>query len=364
MPDQPALAKNWRLYAVWPAVALFLSLQIYLEHHWPADWRGHAERFGSQFLRCALWALATPLVVGLHGRLAAASSAPWRLILRHLAWSVFCVFLVSQLRVWIHGVLRADWSLDSYLPVKVLRGLNPRLLIDWAVYWAIVCWAQYALTQRRARAAELHEERLQTALARAELAALKQQIQPHFLFNSLNAVAGLVREGRPDRAVESLAQLSSLLRLLITTSGRLEVDLALELDYVQRYLAVEQLRFGDRLQTRFEVDAECLPALVPTLLLQPLIENAIKHGIARRASPGRILVRARRDGAELRLEVVNDPAEDGAPPADGHGVGLSATRARLQRAYGADFHLEWRLDGPRGAAAMISLPFRPAPASP
>lgn len=354
-------ARWWRLAAVWAGVWVFLILQIYLEFGWPEDSTAHFDIWFPQFTRCLVWAALTPFVLRLHAHISRLEAGTPIKILCYLFWMAVLVLAVSQLRAWLYHAALADWNWEDWSPLRMLRGLGRRQFFDIEIYWIIIAWAKYRLVQSRLREAELREERHQTDLARAELAALRHQVQPHFLFNSLNAVAGLVREGRADRAVESLAQLSGLLRLLITTAGRLEVDLALELDYAQRYLAVEQLRFGDRLRAEFDVAEDCLPALMPTLLLQPILENAIKHGIARRASPGRVSVHARCDGGLLRLEVANDPAEDARPPAEGHGVGLQSTAARLRRAYGDIGRLEWRVDSARGTVVRLALPFHIEP---
>jgi LytS/YehU family sensor histidine kinase len=188
-------------------------------------------------------------------------------------------------------------------------------------------------------------------------------VAPHFLFNSLNAIASLMREGEREKSVEAISLLSQLLRQLMANGGRQEIELWRELDYAQCYLSVEKVRFEERLITDFDADEDCLNALVPTLILQPLVENAVKHGIAQRRSPGRVRVSARRIGEKrLRLEVFNDPAEGGrkADARDNHGIGLQATRARLERAFGPTHRLNCDLNNPSGSVVSIELPLQPA----
>jgi LytS/YehU family sensor histidine kinase len=201
------------------------------------------------------------------------------------------------------------------------------------------------------------QSQLQTQVAEAELHALKQQLQPHFLFNALNAVAMLVREKQEERAVDTLAQLSALLRKLIDNTRQQQVTLASELDFTQRYLEIEKIRFGDRLTVRYDIPEELLRALVPSLVLQPLVENAIKHGISRRSEPGRIGITAKSMAGRLQMEVFNDVADDAAPEsAPRVHLGLETTRERLRKTYGVDFELHCDFHQDNGSRVRVTLP--------
>jgi len=183
------------------------------------------------------------------------------------------------------------------------------------------------------RQADLRAEQLRTALAQAELAALKQQVQPHFLFNSLNAIASLMREGESAKAVEALALLSALLRQLMHHAGRAEIELWREFDYAQCYLSVEKVRFEEKLLTHFDADEDCLGALVPTLILQPLVENAVKHGVEPSPKGGKLRIRTERRGAQVVIEVINSlpPLRWADQPLPrGHGIALANVRDRLR----------------------------------
>lgn len=198
------------------------------------------------------------------------------------------------------------------------------------------------------------------ARARAELALLRAQIQPHFLFNALNTVAALVHED-PHRAERMVARLSTLLRHALDSAGDEEVPLVEELRLARLYLEIEEARFEDRLRVRWSVSPEAYDARVPHLLLQPLVENAVRHGIAPRAGPGTVEVEAARVGGELHLAVRDDGA--GAPAgAAGTGVGLGNTRARLARLYGARHSMALEAPPGGGFAVRIRLPFRTAEA--
>lgn len=214
---------------------------------------------------------------------------------------------------------------------------------------------------------ELRTAQLESELAQAELQALRGQLHPHFLFNSFNAVVTLVRQRRNDAAIDVIAELSMLLRLTMERTGRQEVPLADEVEFARRYLHIEWIRFGEKLVLAYEVDSDVARACVPNLLLQPLVENAIKHGISKRRGPGTVRVAARREGNRLLIEIENDGPDQpedvvaaGGIASDRQGgIGLANTRARLARIYGRDDHrieLRPRADG--GMLVRLDLPWR------
>jgi two-component system, LytTR family, sensor kinase len=214
--------------------------------------------------------------------------------------------------------------------------------------------------QREAQAA-----RLAAQVAEARLGALRMQLHPHFLFNSLNAITVLVRDQDTANAARMLDLLSDVLRQVLRSDQAHEVSLADELTFLERYLAIEQVRFSDRLRVRFDVDDTLLDAAVPAFLLQPLVENALRHGIAKRADGGAVEVSARREGDELVLTVSDDgPGKSEPGPVDrttaGNGLGLANIRERLTTLYGADASLELqsRADASgSGTVAVVRLPY-------
>ncbi|HEX2780007.1 MAG TPA: histidine kinase [Gemmatimonadaceae bacterium] len=206
-------------------------------------------------------------------------------------------------------------------------------------------------TRERARA--------QDQLAEAQLHSLRLQLQPHFLFNTLNTITALI--GSEPRAAERMVSgLSELLRASLRLADEQEVPLARELDHLKLYVDIQQTRFGDRLDVDLDVDPSVRSALVPSLLLQPLVENAIRHGISPRAAGGHIRVRASRDADELQLEVKDDGV--GASTRDGavqrEGVGLTNTRERLRRLHGGRHRFAYESRPGSGFAVRIALPFR------
>jgi two-component system LytT family sensor kinase len=222
---------------------------------------------------------------------------------------------------------------------------------DLPIYLMIVSAAQAALFFRR-------EQERAGSLSRARLEALRAQLQPHFLFNTLNAIAGLVYH-EPAKADAMLTALSDLLRSSLKTSDTQELPLAQEMIFVKRYLDIMRARFEDRLNFRLEIGSDVRAALVPSLLLQPLVESAVRHGLEPQPAGGLITVRAWREGGALRLTVEDNGAalKKSRPTSEGAVIGNA--RARLRELYGnrATFELRNGL----GVIADISLPFRTAP---
>ena len=198
---------------------------------------------------------------------------------------------------------------------------------------------------------------METRLVEAQLHTLQRQMQPHFLFNTLNTISALMHRD-VDAADAMIARLSDLLRMSLQRVGVQEVELKEELDFLSKYLEIEQTRFRDRLSVVFDIQADTLDALVPNLLLQPLVENAIKHGIGPRPTPGQIVVRSRRVGAMLELDVQdNGVGLSAARLTDfNRGVGLSNTRSRLDHLYGSLHRFEFRQPAEGGLLVLIAIP--------
>ena len=213
-----------------------------------------------------------------------------------------------------------------------------------------------------AKEREAQTARLAAQVAEARLGALRMQLHPHFLFNSLNAITVLVRDRDTVGAGRMLDLLSDVLRQVLRSDQAHEVSLADELRFLERYLAIEQVRFSDRLAVRFDVDEALLDAAVPEFLLQPLVENALRHGIAQRADAGAVKVSARRDGDTLVLSVMDNGPGPDADRRDVNrtGLGLANMRERLTTLYGARAQLELHArPGPeRGTIATVMIPFR------
>jgi two-component system, LytTR family, sensor kinase len=231
--------------------------------------------------------------------------------------------------------------------------------IDLIIASLIVIAVHALLYYQNFRASELAQSSLKTQLAQAQLRALKMQLHPHFLFNTLHSISSLVLED-PPKANSMIARLGDFLRLTLENSDQQLVSLKEEAEFLRCYLEIEQVRFGDRLTVAFELEPQTLSAQVPHLILQPVVENAIRHAIAPRATRGHINVEAKRLNSSLRLEVRdNGPGIASNSDLPGtEGVGLSNVRARLQQIYGSDFRFELINAGGEGLTVVMEIPFQ------
>jgi signal transduction histidine kinase len=233
-----------------------------------------------------------------------------------------------------------------------------------ALFYGLILGIGSALDYyRQFRERQLRESQLEAQLAQAQLQMLKMQLHPHFLFNTLNGITGLVRDHDNDAAVQMLVGLSDLLRQTLDNSGKQETPLGEELEWLELYLRLQRVRFSDRLQVSVNATAETLDALVPNLITQPLVENAIRHGLAPRAAPGSVLLSARQVNGRLELRVCDDGVglPEGWRMASGKGVGLLNTEARLRQLYGSDFTFEARNREQGGVEVLLDIPLRLAP---
>jgi two-component system LytT family sensor kinase len=338
----------------WGVIDLFFFSRMYIQLAAGAratfTWR---EILGPHLLETVadivLWTVYTPLILHLVRRYPLGRTLrPW---LVHLGASI-PLAVVSSLVGW--AVVTYTWPIENPdMGEWVARNVHNNVL----VYFLGVAVALAIDFYRSARDRELEASKLETQLARAHLQALEMQIQPHFLFNTLNSISELVHED-PRAADRTITRLGDLLRMAIDREAGQEVPLRRELDFVGAYLDIERTRFHDRLSVEVSVDPEALDALVPNLVLQPLVENAVRHGVGPRARAGHITVTACRDGGLLRLVVRDDGR--GLSPRMRERVGIGNTRTRLRQLYG-DAHRFELVDAPEGGViAMVEIPFRPS----
>jgi hypothetical protein len=243
--------------------------------------------------------------------------------------------------------------------VRAFRWFVTSLPFGAIVYFSIVGLEHAIRHFGEARERELRMSQLEERLTRARLSALQSQVNPHFLFNALNTIAVRAREGDGAGTARIVEQLSEILRRTLSRDQAHEVTLSEELDVVQQYLAVEQARFADRLQATFDVDEETLAAAIPTLAVQHLAENAVRHGIARRADAGRVTIAAHRDGDALEVRVTDDGPGliPRAGSEDERGGGIANTRERLRSLYGTAASLVVSGNGSHGTVATLRVPY-------
>src|SRR5215468_8069784 len=347
------MAAIWVGIALWDATQTVVVMRAEHMHH----------RWTYLFVTVALswlpWALATPLVL----QLARWQPLQWRKVAPWLVHgaALLCLGLVYGGLVAGMEVLLDPFANPSppgpYGELLWQKFCN-QLLASVILYGCILLVGYLLESREKLARQEMEAARLGEQLSRAQLDALRHQIEPHFLFNTLNAVAGLIREGRNDAAVNMIAGLSDLLRRVVNDSQRQEVPLGEELEFLQKYLDIQKARFAERLTLRVDVPEELCRARVPGLILQPIVENAVKHGIAKRTQGGAIEIGVERSDGMLTVSVYNDGPQ---LPADwdqsNGGIGLSNVRTRLESLYGDGFELNMGNVG-KGVKVSLSVPYR------
>jgi two-component system, LytTR family, sensor kinase len=344
----------WLLSASsWTALALLCGLQIWISmiaHHHTL-WRVLLY----QILTWDVWILIGAAIAWLARRqplvpvrlraIATHAGAALAIAFVHSAW---WALVLVKLRP--YDVMNEDNFADAYWRLMP-SGLAQQVALYCLVLAACLAADYYAKFREHERAAM----RLEVSLAEARLHALDIQLRPHFLFNTLNSISALVRVERQSEATAMIAGLSELLRYSLEHSGNQQVPLASEVEITERYLEIERLRFADRMTYDLDIADDARTASVPTLLLQPLVENAVRHGIASSVARGSISVRAFRDDRWLRIEIFNN----GTLATDRRdGVGLRNTHERLQHLYG-DRHTLCLRGEPAGVRASIAIPWQP-----
>ncbi|HEX8616190.1 MAG TPA: histidine kinase [Thermoanaerobaculia bacterium] len=302
-------------FAVWTIVGFYFASQAYVNPAFRMRPRW-GQALAVNLTYYYLWGAVTPVVIWLAKR----KSSLWTHAIASIVVTA-AQLVVAESLLWTYHI-GADFRRYPYLEsLQMAFGINfhGSLPTYWLILAAYLAWAY-----------SRNAARLEAQLSRAQLDALKMQLNPHFLFNTLNSISSLMYTS-VDAADAMLARLSEFLRLTLDRPLEQEMTLEAELDFVRRYLDIERVRFEERLQVTIDVERGCERAIVPALLLQPLVENAVHHGIARRADGGAIAIHARRDGAMLRLRVHND-----ADAVDvRERVGLTNTRARIEAVRGS-----------------------------
>lgn len=343
--------KFWTLIVVmWTILGLFMTSQI-------MQWSRRSGR-GLQWhdavvfelSYCALWIALTPAVVWLCRR--------FHLIGRRWLLHSF-IHLAAAV-----AMSMATMSVRTILAWVFIEGMSEPLTLDQVVgslfqamdygimsYMLIVVVAHAFDYYRKLRERELHASQLEARLMQAQIQSLKMQLQPHFLFNTLHTVANLMRTHDNGTAIQMLSALSDLLRNTLSTGNDQEISLKKEIEILKSYVKIQQIRFRDRLHVTWQIAPDTLDARVPNMILQPLTENAIQHGITPLGRPGEVAIRAERSNGDLHLAV----SDDGRGLLAGHkeGIGLSNTRARLEKLYGSQFRFE--IDGQPGHGTTVDL---------
>jgi two-component system LytT family sensor kinase len=349
---------SWWIAIVWLAVGIITATQVVvgmaalgMRHNW-------VSLFFTTAAAWLIWVAATPVIMSLSRRYPLVRAGNWRNLPVHLVAALG----ISVVRIaWSAGL---EWAINPLAehPRPSYRGMFLTMVYmqfhtGFIIYGATVAIDNIVDSIQRLARGEAEAVRLAGELSKAQLDALRRQLEPHFLFNTLSAISGLVREN--EAAVEMIAGLSDLLRRVLEDSGRQLVPLAEEVSFLESYIKLQVMRFGDRLKVKVNIPPELYGALVPQLLLQPLVENAIVHGIGKLVEGGEIRVTARESDGMLSIYLYNDGPPLLLAGGDRTGVGLANTRGRLMGLYGAESSIELRNGDQAGVETTIKVPYRP-----
>lgn len=348
------MRENWTprlrlVAAIWTIPTVYWALQAMAQArrvNKPYAW---TTAFGGEILYAGTWVALTFLIFWVARRFPLHSGRRAAHIAVHLAAGM--VFSLGHRIVWLammQAVFESYTTQDYWKMVLSFLGLD----IGFFIYWVTLLVYTAANYYSRYRREELRRAQLEAQLAQAQLQSLRMQLHPHFLFNTLHTISALVHEDA-DAAERVIARLSDLLRYSLENAGEQTTTLRQELEFLKRYLEIEQVRFADRLKVDYQVDPATLDLFVPNLILQPLVENAIRHGIGSQIGPGRIQISAHRENGTLHMAVTDNGR--GLPGQRRDGVGLGATRARLAGLYGADQKFEVRNASGGGTEALIEI---------
>lgn len=360
MEENPIQSRRW---LKWPLIALgwtifgcFFASEVIVARAYAGS-PLRLSRTIFVWLICAyVWFALTPQVLYLARRFAFERRSWTRNVLLHLAASVGFAFL--QITLYFSVASLSTLLLNTVPPDTFRTIFVSEFHFDMLTYWAIIGLSHAFDYYRKYREREIRASQLEARLARAQLDALKMQLHPHFLFNTLNTISVLMQE---DVTVANrlLLRLSDLLRMALNTTDAHEVPLRQEMEFLRSYLEIEQTRFQDRLTVHLDIDAEVNDAQVPNLILQPLVENAIRYAVAPRATKSTIEISAARLNGHVKLQVRDDgPGISEAQKAiEPRGIGLRNTRSRLEKLYGRGHRFDlWTPEG-GGLQVTIMIPF-------
>ncbi len=351
---------QWAIaFGVWTVIAFVFTAMLYYSQllgERPITWRRAA---GYQFIYPYLWMVGTMIVLWLARRFPLEGRHwPRRLVYHFLFATLAAIFITGCYQILYH-FLFVNGPDKPYSPWVTLSWIIFNSSENYGIYGLLLLFNHATNYYRRYREGELRASQLQAQLSQAELQALKMQLHPHFLFNTLHSISALVHQD-PEAADRMIARLGDFLRLTLDNSGTQEVTLLKELEFLQCYLEIERVRFQDRLTTHMDIDSHSLDSRVPNLILQPIVENALRHGIAPRATPGRIEISAKRNNGSLRIEVKdNGPGISAISATNGRfreGLGLTNTRARLEQLYGEAHRFELTNDPDGGLTVTLEIP--------
>ncbi len=361
-------APIWRRYwvkvlvllLIWTLFGLLFASQLYFAYSrrgWQLPWY---KPVSLELTYALIWAALTPFIIWMAQR--------FRIERGRLRGSLtihfLCGLFIGMATRILHDVMFYYLISDSNKPLNPLWLLqNAFLIFDYGAmcYWLILVIVYALESSQRSQQVEIRASRLQAQLAQSQLQALKMQLHPHFLFNTLNSISALLHKNL-NAADTMIARLGDFLRLTLENSGKQEVSLHEELEFLKCYLEIERIRFQDRMSVQMDVEPETLEARLPNLILQPIVENAIWHGLQPQSIDGRIEIASKRLNGRLRVAITDNgpglPAETGSESLAKRGVGLSNTEARLHQLYGDDYRFDLTNGAENGLTVTIEIPFK------
>jgi signal transduction histidine kinase len=339
--------------AGWTAIGVLFALPSLATDHWHNELRIYLAQWWT-------WGALTPFIMAVDRRLPFSGKDLTRRVAAHFGLSI----VFTEIYFYLFTAVRAAFGVETWSSLRIKNLISPSVIgwqiWCWLVYWIIVGALQAYNYYERYLNSELRLERLEHSFAEARLNALRMQLDPHFLFNALNTISSHV-ERDPKLTRRMIEHLGDLLRLSLESRDKQEVPLVEELAFLEHYLAIQKIRFGNQLKIKMQIAPEVRLAAVPALVIQPLVENAIRHGISRRAAGGTVTVEAARNDGKLEIRVLDDGV--GLPPGwtmeNSAGLGLAITRERVAGLHpnGASrFEVRNREGG--GATVEMSLPLR------
>jgi hypothetical protein len=356
-PEGVSGIRNWRaklmpailVFLLWTAVGVFIAVPDMVDGF---RWNETI----SKFVESWAWALLTPAVLVVDRKLTSVYQSVFRVAAAHLVLSI----PFSLVHTYLAGILLYPIPSIYWNPIKSTEFAIYFYLGGWGTYCTIIGVLQTFRYYNRYMNSQVELARVEKRLVESHLNALRLQLEPHFLFNTLNAISSELAAS-PELAREMIEDLGALLRRSLECQGSTEITLAQELALLDHYIAIQKLRFGDRIDIQIKVSRTALSAMVPSMFLQPLVENAVRHGLEGRMSGGKIVVSARHVGDQLHINVLDDGV--GLPPHWGMetsaGLGIRVTRERFQALYAApgghDFTISRRMGGGTEVAIRIPL---------
>jgi len=347
------------IWGIWTIIGIVFTLQYYFTSFRSQRPVLFTDSLYLQMTWSYLWALATPLVLWLTTRIPIERHNWLRSSLIHLPLSILlsvALTAIGHVIVWLHW----DWAMGKPFSFERMTRFVIGNFSEGMGMYLLIALIAYAFSYyRRFQAGELRTLRLEAQLSQAQLQALKMQLHPHFLFNTLHSISALLNQ-QPEAARTMITRLGDFLRLTLENSGTQEVTLQKEMEFLQCYLEIERVRFQDRLRTRVDVSPPALDAKVPNLILQPIVENAIRHGIAPRSTPGLIEILAKPQNGSLRIQIRDNgpglPVDRPPEKIFTKGLGLANTERRLDRLYGAAHRFELVNDPEGGLVVTLEIP--------